>query len=90
VEIRLPYDPKKVAPTFDPKDVYTFFFDDQSSCWKALDRVSVDEARHEVVSLTNHFTDMVNAVLTLPESPQASSFNPTQIKDLQAPARRPA
>jgi len=34
VEIPAALDPKKVAPTFDPKDVYPFFFDDQSSCWK--------------------------------------------------------
>ena len=84
VEVTLPYDPGLVAPTFSPQDVYTFFFDDQAGCWQALDRVSVDEKNHVVVSRTDHFTVMVNAVLTLPEYPQTTSFNPTQLKDLQA------
>ncbi|WP_189077520.1 SpvB/TcaC N-terminal domain-containing protein [Mangrovihabitans endophyticus] len=83
VEIRLAYDPKAVAPTFNPQDVYTFFYDEQAGCWKALDRVSVDEKTHEIVSRTDHFTVMANAVLSLPESPDIASFNPTQIKGLQ-------
>ncbi|MET0491636.1 MAG: SpvB/TcaC N-terminal domain-containing protein [Actinoplanes sp.] len=84
VEIRLPYDAKAVDGTFSPQDVYTYFFDDKAGCWTALDRVGVDEKTHEVVSRTNHFTDMVNAVLTLPESPGGASFDPTQIKDIAA------
>ena len=84
VEVRLPYDAKAVDGTFSPQDVYTYFFDDRLSCWKALDRVGVDEKTHEVVSRTNHFTDMVNAVLSLPESPEAASFDPTRIKDIAA------
>ncbi|GAA2604996.1 hypothetical protein GCM10010436_02740 [Paractinoplanes durhamensis] len=84
IEIALPYDPATVTKDFRPQDVYSFFFDDQAGCWKALDRVRVDEKNHLVVSRTDHFTDIANAVLTLPEYPQGTSFNPTQIKDLQA------
>ena len=29
---------------FTADDVYTYFFDDVASCWRALQRVSVDEA----------------------------------------------
>ncbi|MDY7085985.1 MAG: SpvB/TcaC N-terminal domain-containing protein [Actinomycetota bacterium] len=84
VEISLPYDPAQVAPTFSPQDVYTFWFDDRNGCWKALERVRVDETNHVVVSRTDHFTDMAVGVLTLPEYPQGSSFNPTQIAELGA------
>ncbi|MCP4353688.1 MAG: sugar-binding protein [Desulfobacterales bacterium] len=36
-----------------------------------------------MVSNTDHFTDMINAVVQVPESPQKTSFNPTQIKDIK-------
>ncbi|GIF18117.1 RHS repeat-associated protein [Actinoplanes tereljensis] len=81
IEIALPYD---AGTKFSPQDVYSFFFDDHADCWKALERVRVDEKNHLVISKTDHFTDIANAVLSLPEYPQGTSFNPTQIKDLQA------
>jgi RHS repeat-associated protein len=84
VEVRLPYDPGLVGSTFSPQDVYTYYFDDQNSCWRPLDRVSVDERDHVVVSRTDHFTVMVNATVTVPDHPDQTSFNPTQIKDIQA------
>ncbi|BEL05797.1 hypothetical protein Q0Z83_039880 [Actinoplanes sichuanensis] len=84
IEVALPYDPASVSSTFTPQDVHTFWFDDTAGCWKALERVTVDEKNHLIISRTDHFTDMVNAVLALPESPQGTQFNPTQIKDLQA------
>ncbi|MEU4162124.1 SpvB/TcaC N-terminal domain-containing protein [Actinoplanes sp. NPDC026670] len=84
VEVALPYDPRLLEGTFDPQDVHTFWFDDTAGCWKALERVRVDEKNHLIVSTTDHFTDMVNAVLALPESPRGTAFNPTQIKDLEA------
>ncbi|MEN3304441.1 MAG: hypothetical protein V7603_643 [Micromonosporaceae bacterium] len=84
VEVSLPYDPALVGPAFDPQDVYTFFFDDRAGCWRPLERVSVDQRNHVVVSRTDHFTDVINATVTVPDHPQDTSFNPTQIKNLQA------
>ncbi|OLB80539.1 MAG: hypothetical protein AUI14_06360 [Actinobacteria bacterium 13_2_20CM_2_71_6] len=84
IEVSLPYDPALVGSAFDPQDVYTFYFDDRAGCWRPLERVSVDERNHLIVSRTNHFTDMVNATVNVPDHPQETSFNPTQIKNLQA------
>jgi hypothetical protein len=84
VQLSLPYDPSLLGDGFTSDDVYTYFFDDVESCWRALDRVSVDEATHTVVSRTNHFTDFINATVTVPEHPENVSFNPNQIKGIQA------
>ncbi|GAB7044697.1 MULTISPECIES: SpvB/TcaC N-terminal domain-containing protein [Catenuloplanes] len=82
VEVSIPYDPERVGASFGPQDVHTFFFEESTGCWRALERVRVDEEAHTVVSRTDHFTDMVNAVVTAPESPGATSFDPTMIKNL--------
>jgi RHS repeat-associated protein len=84
IEITLPYDPALVGTAISAKDVYTYYFDEQGACWRPLERVSVDEQKHVVVSRTNHFTDMVNATVAVPDHPGDTSFNPTQIKDIQA------
>src|SRR5207248_721149 len=54
VQLSLPYDPAAA----DGQDVFTFFYDEGARCWRPLERVSVDERNHLIVSRTNHFTDM--------------------------------
>jgi RHS repeat-associated protein len=82
--VSLPYDPALLDPDFTAQDIYTYFYDDVAACWQPLERVSVDEVSHVVTSLTNHFTDMINATVVVPEHPEGASFNPNQIKGIQA------
>ena len=84
IEVTLPYDPALIPADFTPQDVYSYFYNDVAACWQALERVSVDEVNHTVTSLTDHFTDMINATVTVPEHPENVSFNPNQIKGIQA------
>ncbi|MGW0803301.1 SpvB/TcaC N-terminal domain-containing protein [Nonomuraea sp. NPDC002799] len=85
ITISLPYDPAKLATAgLTPQDVRTFFFDEQSSCWRALLRVAVDTEQQLIVSKTDHFTDMVNATVNPPEGPDQVSFDPTKISGIQA------
>jgi RHS repeat-associated protein len=82
IQVALPYDPKVVGT--DLEDLYTYYYDDQRACWRPLERVQVDALNHLVISLTDHFTDMINATVVVPDHPGDASFNPTQIKDIQA------
>lgn len=82
VELTLPYDAAAVGTATD--DLYTFYYDDQRGCWRPLERVRVDTVNNVVVSLTDHFTDMINATVVVPDHPDGASFDPTQIKDIQA------
>ncbi len=49
-----------------------------------LDLSKVDDKKHLIESLTDHFTDIINATITVPDHPQETSFNPNQIKDIKA------
>jgi RHS repeat-associated protein len=84
VAVVVPYDRALIPPGHTEDDVTTFYFDDQAGRWVALDRVSVDKTNKVVNSNTNHFTDMINAVVTVPDHPQTVSFNPTSMKDIKA------
>jgi hypothetical protein len=84
VKVLLPYQPNLLPPGYAAEDVETFFFDEDAKRWRKLARDVVDKGSATVKSLTDHFTVMINAVVVAPEHPQVSSFNPTQIKDIQA------
>jgi hypothetical protein len=84
VRVSMPYDPARIPEGLTEQDIYTFYFDDQRGAWVALDRVSVDASSRTVVSLTDHFTDMINATLTAPDHPQAEWLSPTSLKDVAA------
>ena len=84
VTVSLPYDPALLPDGFTAQDVYTYYFDESGSCWRPLERIGVDEDNHLVTSSTNHFTDMINATVVVPEHPEGESFDPNQIKGIQA------
>lgn len=84
VKIYMPYDPAYIPRDMGEENLFTYFFDEDAKQWVKLERVAVDRQKHLVISLTTHFTKMVNATLKLPESPQALSFNPNSLKDIKA------
>ncbi|MCL2480118.1 MAG: hypothetical protein FWF38_00245 [Spirochaetaceae bacterium] len=80
--IRMSYDP--ALPEDQVNNLRTYFYDKKESRWKSLEIIDIDRSSHEVVSVTNHFTDMINATLTLPESASPLRFNINSIKNLEA------
>ena len=84
ITIKLPYDPALIPTGLTEEDLKTFFFDDQTGTWQELERVQVDTKQKLVVSLSDHFTDFINATITVPDHPEALSYNPNSISDIQA------
>ena len=84
VEVLVPFDETRIPAGLSTQDIRTWYFDDELGRWVALEKVDVDQKDKKVKSKTDHFTDMINATLTMPEHPEAASFNPTQIKDIKA------
>lgn len=85
ITVSLPYDAAALKSAgHTPDDIRTYYFDEAGSCWRALERIGVDQDKQVVVSRTGHFTDMVNAVVTAPEAPEQVSFDPNQMNDVQA------
>ncbi|MCI5115194.1 MAG: hypothetical protein D3912_10305, partial [Candidatus Electrothrix sp. AX1] len=70
VKVKLPYNKQLIPPGFKDEDVRTYFFDEAAGRWSVLERDSVETATSGVVSETDHFTDMINAVVQVPESPE--------------------
>ena len=61
-----------------------YFYDESLLRWVGLKKLHVDAAQSFVQSESDHFTDIINSTLVVPEHPQALSFNPNSIKDIKA------
>lgn len=83
-KVALGYDKSKIPTGYTEQDIKTFYFDKAEKKWIALDKDSINWKQNIVVSNTTHFTDMINGVLKVPESPEAGSYAPNSIKDIKA------
>lgn len=83
-KVSLGYDKSKLPTGYTEQDIKTFYFDKVEKKWIALDKDSVNLQQKVLVSKTTHFTDMVNGVLKVPESPETGSYAPNSIKDIKA------
>ncbi len=82
--VALTYDPSKIPQGYTEKDIRTYYFDETTRHWVALKRDSIAAGSHTILSKTGHFTDMINAIIKVPESPETAGFTPTSIKDIKA------
>ena len=84
VIITLPYNEELNTKPQSLDELYTYFYDTQKKCWIKLERLEVDKENYKVRSLSTHFTDMINATLTMPESASPVDVNLNSIKNLEA------
>ncbi|MCY9877328.1 SpvB/TcaC N-terminal domain-containing protein [Vibrio natriegens] len=82
--LTLGYEKSKIPEGYSDKDVFTYFYDDETNRWVQLERNEVVSEAGVIVSKTEHFTDMINAVIQTPDSPETQAFGTTQLKDLKA------
>ena len=81
--LKLAYDRSKIPNGYTEKDIRTFYFDLESHHWVALERDSIDTKNQVIISRTTHFTDMINGVIQVPESPETNGFTPTTMSDIK-------
>ena len=84
IKITIPFDKNKIASEEEYPTLYTYFYNEEEKRWDKLERINVDRGKGELISLSDHFTDMINSTLKMPESPKPLSFNPNSIKDIKA------
>ncbi|MEJ2662995.1 MAG: SpvB/TcaC N-terminal domain-containing protein [Spirochaetia bacterium] len=84
VRLSMPYNKKLVKGGYEYENLYTYFYNDKKKRWERLRRISIDKQAGLIISRTDHFTDMINSTLTMPESPKPLGFNPNSIKDIKA------
>ncbi|MGN6541405.1 MAG: SpvB/TcaC N-terminal domain-containing protein, partial [Ginsengibacter sp.] len=85
VTITLGYDETKIPRGYTAKDVATFFFDEKEKHWERLPRATVDEINKKIISTSTHFTDMINGILEVPESPATLATTPNAMSGIQYP-----
>lgn len=83
-KVSLGYDKNKIPAGYTEKDIKTYFFDRTSKKWIALEKDSLLSEKQLLVSKTTHFTDMINGIIKVPESPETGSYAPNSIKDIKA------
>ena len=84
VTITLPYSAELNSKPQSLDELYTYFYDTEAKSWVKLERLEVDREGCKVRSLSSHFTDMINATLTLPEAASPVDVNLNSIKNLEA------
>ena len=84
LHITVPYDDGLIPAGLTEQDVQIYYYDTAKKEWVPLQRDSLDKPADEVESVSNHFTDMIAATVTVPDHPENVSLNPTSVKDLKA------
>lgn len=84
VGLMLPFDSLRIPPGYGPEDIRTFYFDEDQRRWMALPKDSVQAKDSRIHSRTTHFTDYINGIIQVPESPETMGYAPTSIKDYKA------
>ena len=82
--LKINYDTTLLPAGYRASDIRTYYFDDNQQSWVMLPLDTIHAGKGMIASLTNHFTDFVNAILKTPESPQTQAYTPTSIKDIKA------
>ncbi|ASZ13078.1 hypothetical protein KTO58_08975 [Chitinophaga pendula] len=82
--VSLPYDSALIPEGYTPEDIRTYYFDEVARTWKMLAPDSLMTEGQVLQSVTPYFSDMINGIIKVPESPEGRAYVPTSIKDIQA------
>ena len=81
VQMMLPYDKDRMSTGFTANDVRTFYYDEDRHVWEQVGLVAQNDG--QMVAVSEHFTDFINATVPMPEHPGTQSINPTSLKDMK-------
>ena len=77
----LPFDSLKIPAGYTTKDIITYYYHETYKRWEPLAKDTIDTNEQLAYSHTEHFTDMINGILKVPESPETGNLTPTFISD---------
>ncbi|MEQ8681341.1 MAG: SpvB/TcaC N-terminal domain-containing protein [Cyclobacteriaceae bacterium] len=84
VQVELAFDREKIPDGYTEADIRTYFFDEQTHHWVVLGKDSLLSETDRLRSFTTHFTDMINGIIKVPESPEVAAYNSTSMKGIKA------
>ena len=83
VTLTIPYDDEAIPNGYKPENIQSFYFDDLKKAWMSAKVDSVDTELKVVYVKTDHFTDYINGIIQLPESPETMAYTPTTMSDIK-------
>ena len=82
--ITVPYDSTLIPQGYTAEDIHTYYYDELKAQWVMLRHKALDKDKELVMAETSHFTDVINGIIKVPESPETQSYVPTGISELKA------
>lgn len=82
--ITVPYDSTLIPEGYTADDIHTYYYDELKGRWTMLRHKALDKDREVVMAETSHFTDVINGIIKVPESPETQNYVPTGISELKA------
>ena len=82
VHLTVPFDPSLLSKGMTADDVHTYFLDEAAGRWVPLPRSPEKAAGDAIVSLTDHFTDFINATMAMPDEPAGTNLSSNSLQDL--------
>ncbi len=83
-KVVIPFDTTLIPPGYTTKDIRTYYYDETRKQWTALATDTVCENDGLALAYTTHFTDMINGIIKVPESPETQGYAPNSITDIKA------
>jgi RHS repeat-associated protein len=84
VAISIGYDTTLIPVGYSADDIKTYFYNIRSKRWEQAVFDTIDKKNKIVFASTNHFTDYINGIIQVPESPQTNAFAPTTMNGIKA------
>jgi RHS repeat-associated protein len=81
VRMTLPYDGARIPQGFTENDARTFYYDEGLGRWEQVGLIG--QAQGELVAVSEHFTDFIDATMPMPDHPGTQSMSPTSLKDIK-------
>ena len=82
--ISVPYDSTLIPKGYTVDDIHTYYYDELHQRWTMLQSKGIDAKREVAMAETSHFTDVINGIIKVPESPETQNYVPTGISELKA------
>ena len=81
--IAVPYDSTLIPKGYTVDDIHTYYYDELHQRWTMLQSKGIDTKREVAMAETSHFTDVINGIIKVPESPETQNYVPTGISELK-------
>ena len=79
--IAVPYDSTLIPKGYTVDDIHTYYYDELHQRWTMLQSKGIDTKREVAMAETSHFTDVINGIIKVPESPETQNYVPTGISE---------